>query len=99
MAGERVSEADLCSMEQWADCDLNVKDGHRVSDLIEEIRAHRAAALTDAEREALAYAREVVEYNNQQFEWSHDETLINHRGRCQRALAALDRLLGKETDR
>lgn len=57
----------------------------RVARLIAELRARRAADLTDEEREALASLRSTIEITGA------------YGSKANRALAVLDRLLGKET--
>jgi hypothetical protein len=86
-----VSENELDHDEEVARADGNYLAMH----YIREVRARRAADLTDAEREALRFAAMVVSASEFLFaDRMTDPKIAAHVGRCRAALSALARVLG-----
>ncbi len=50
--------------------------------------------ISEQDRQALDYARQVVRMNASLFSEVSDERIVNHMVRCKEAIEALDRLLG-----
>ena len=94
--GNRLSEDGLAFIERVrraddADWDELARVAYYAGFAVTEIRERRASDLTDEDREALRWLRDRIGVRAQfpMFNLQSDES--------RRALAALDRLLGKET--
>lgn len=57
-----LSSDELYRLRQHMDAELSSKGWHLVKRAVDELLAHRAAAITDAEVEALVYAKLCVEH-------------------------------------
>lgn len=85
---ERLTEEELADIEMWSDTDMECAtvSARNLRALLDEVRAHRAAALSDEEREALRWlVADQIERRG--------EARPSERRHRDRALAVLDRLL------
>jgi DNA-directed RNA polymerase subunit F len=77
---KRLTDEELVDLDRWAADDLRGDEQQEVWSAVDELRERRAADLTAEEREALSYARDLVDND------------ANEEDR--RALSVLNRLLG-----